>query len=204
MQIQHLKEELILTFKRIIMRKLKLASFYILLIVILPIHTYAQTDSNCYLNSIHVELGGKSLIVGNVSYERELSDKLAIGAGLGFTDKSNVSGWVSGATVEWTSYDFNLPIYGVTRLGKNTKCQSLKHTFIIKYGVRVEAYLRDYKNSSNYDLSIDSEVFPFVSAGWEYSPKQNFFRTELYIFYFGEDALISVLPWIGISYGRKF
>ena len=94
-------------------------------------------------------------------------------------------------------------LYAVSRFGKATACFDSKHSFIAKYGITSEmTFYADDRQGNSFEIY---GLIPFISGGYELVPKRNVFRIEVYVLHLGPNTGLSpVLPWLGISYGRKF
>jgi hypothetical protein len=156
----------------------------LILFTILGVNIYSQEKKNV----ITAELLGKSLTVFDVSYARYLSERFQVGAGIGLENARKV-GY---DTETYMTYLFNFPIYGAYAWGTD------KNHAISEFGVNIRA------GSNFHGETGFSRPLPFISLGYEHKGDNFIFRIPVYAFYMGRDEIIPLMPWLGISVGRRF
>lgn len=139
-------------------------------------------------NAVVLDIAGKAFSIYDISYERYLTEKLHFGVGIGLEAISKV--YYTGG--ETTNLDFRFPLYGAYSFGKK------KHHVITELGVTFEEHFMTH-------AGINSDLWPFISCGYEFRGSRIIFRVPVYLTYVGQNAWWpSVLPWAGLSIGMPF
>jgi len=139
-------------------------------------------------NAVVLEIAGKAFSYYDVSYERYLFEKFHLGIGVGFESASK--GFSQSG--EHTDFDFRFPIYAAYAFGKK------KHKIMTEIGVTFEEHLHT-------GIGIITDLWPFISGGYEYHGEKIIVRFPIYLVYVGPNSWWpSVLPWAGLSLGVPF
>jgi hypothetical protein len=139
-------------------------------------------------NAVVLEIAGKAFSYYDISYERYLSAKFHLGVGVGL---EGISKGLS-QTGEHTDFDFRFPVYGAYTFGKK------KHHVMTEIGMTFEEHWHT-------GIGIITDLWPFISGGYEYRGKKIFIRVPVYLTYVGPNEWWpSVLPWAGLSIGVPF
>jgi len=166
------------------MRKRKLIPWFLLLSLICQ-NGFSQYKKN----AVVLELLGKSFYYFDVTYERNFSDKIHIGTGIGLGGIYHL--YYNGG--DFHEVNFSIPIYGAYSFGQK------KHRLITEMGMSV------WGNTEHDSFVYFTDLIPFISAGYEYKGEHYVFRVPVYFAYIGRNEFFpSVMPWIGVSFGRLF
>jgi hypothetical protein len=166
------------------MRKSKLIPLFLLLCAIC-LSGFSQYKKN----AVVFEVLGKSRYYFDISYERNLSERIHIGGGVGTSGIDHLD--YSGGS--FNRLNFSIPLYGAYSFGQK------KHRLISEIGASILG-----NTTPNNFLSL-SDVTPFISVGYEYVGEHYVFRVPVYCAYIGRNEFFpSVMPWIGVSFGRLF
>jgi len=139
-------------------------------------------------NAVVLEFGGKAFSYYDISYERYLGAKLHLGVGLGFEGASKAYSQ-KGLSTE---LDFRIPVYAAWSFGKK------KSHVMTELGVTLE-------EQWHTGLSLITDLWPFISGGYEYRGEKIIIRVPVYLVYVGPNAWFPpVLPWVGLSLGMPF
>jgi len=139
-------------------------------------------------NAVVLELAGKAFSFYDISYERYLSERLHLGAGVGLEGASK--GY--SLTGKHTDFDFRIPIYGGYTFGKK------KHHIMTEIGVTFEEHWHT-------GIGVYTDLWPFISGGYEFRGSRIFIRIPVYLTYVGPNEWWpAVLPWVGLSIGLPF
>jgi hypothetical protein len=160
-------------------------------ILLTILFTIACQSSFCQFkkNAVVLDLAGKSFFYFDISYERYLSEKLHLGAGVGLAGISTL--YISQDEMS-KEYNIRFPIYGAYTLGKK------KHHAVSELGITIDAIFSSFGN-------YVSGVFPFISIGYEYKGEKIIIRVPVYLGYIGENEWYpSIMPWAGFSIGVPF
>jgi hypothetical protein len=140
-------------------------------------------------NAVVFEVLGKSCYYFDISYERNVTERIHIGSGIGFSGIYHL--YYSGG--DFHEVNFSIPIYGAYSFGQK------KHHLISEIGTSILG------NTTPYSFLSLSDVTPFISVGYEYKGEHYVFRVPVYFAYIGRNEFFpSVMPWIGVSFGRLF
>ena len=140
-------------------------------------------------NAVVLELLGKSCYYFDISYERYLTERIHIGGGIGLGGIYHL--FYNGG--DFHEVNFSIPIYGVYSFGQK------KHRLISEMGTSIwgETVPDGFVHLTN--------LIPFISIGYEYKGEHYVFRVPVYFAYIGRNEFFpSVMPWIGVSFGRLF
>jgi hypothetical protein len=166
------------------MRKRKLTIMFFLLPLIC-LNSYPQYKKN----AVVIELLGKSCYYFDISYERNLTERIHIGGGIGTSGIDHLD--FNGGT--FNRLNFSIPLYGAYSFGQK------RHRIISEIGMSILG------NTTPYNFLSLSDVTPFISVGYEYKGEHYVFRVPVYFAYIGRNEFFpSVMPWIGVSFGRLF
>jgi len=167
-----------------IMRKSKLIPLFLFLSAIC-LNCLSQYKKN----AVVFELLGKSSYYFDISYERNLSERIHLGSGIGLAGIYHL--YYSGG--EFHEVNFSIPIYGAYSFGQK------KHHLLSEIGMSV------WGNTVHDGFVYFTDLIPFISAGYEYKGVHYVFRVPVYFAYIGRNEFFpSVMPWIGVSFGRLF
>ena len=150
-------------------------------------------------SSLHLELLGKSIWFGSVTYEREFNPHLSYGFGLGY--KSFYTGGYSSSNGEGTYYD----LYTTTPLYFLYQFFNTKQHLLTMAGVTMQheigfVHYFSGKNKPSYRPYL----VPFIGIAYELEKDRFVFRLPLYLSWIGEsDWFPALMPWAGISFGYK-
>jgi len=140
-------------------------------------------------NAVVFEVLGKSFYYFDISYERNVTERIHIGSGIGLAEINHLY-YIGG---DFHKVNYSIPIYVAYSFGQK------KHRLISEIGVSVLG------NTTPYSILSFSDVTPFISAGYEYKGEHYVFRVPVYFAYIGRNEFFpSVMPWIGVSLGRLF
>ena len=166
------------------MRKRKLIPWFLLLSLICQEWFFQYKK-----NAVILEVLGKSCYYFDISYERNVTERIHIGTGIGLGGIYHL--YYNGG--DFHEVNFSIPIYGAYSFGQK------KHRLITEIGMSILG------NTTPYSLLSFSDVTPFISAGYEYKGEHYVFRVPVYFAYIGRNEFFpSVMPWIGVSFGRLF
>jgi len=166
------------------MRKSKLIPLFLLLSAIC-LSGFSQYKKN----AVVFEVLGKSYYYFDISYERNVTERMHIGSGIGFAGIHHL--YYSGG--DFHEVNFSIPIYVAYSFGQK------KHRLISEIGTSI------WGNTTPHSFLSLSDVIPFISAGYEYKGEKYVFRVPVYFAYVGKNEFFSsVMPWIGVSFGRLF
>lgn len=139
-------------------------------------------------NAVVLELGGKSFYYFDISYERYLTPRFHLGAGVGLGGIYTMYNSVG----NFKNYEIRLPVYGGYALGKK------KHHAITEFGVMIE----DDYHTNGYS---SFHLWPFISGGYEFKGDKIIIRVPVYLGYVGKNLWYPpILPWAGVSIGVPF
>jgi Protein of unknown function (DUF3187). len=140
-------------------------------------------------NAFVFEVLGKSCYYFDISYERNVTERIHIGSGIGLAGIHHLY-YIGG---DFHKVSYSIPIYVAYSFGQK------KHRLISEIGMSILG------NTTPYSLLSFSDVTPFISAGYEYKGEHYVFRVPVYFAYVGRNEFFpSVMPWIGVSFGRLF
>lgn len=140
-------------------------------------------------NAVIFEVLGKSIYYFDISYERNITERFHIGTGIGLSGINHL--YYSGGS--FTRLNFSIPLYGAYSFGQK------KHRLISEIGASIMG------NTTPDSFLSFSDVTPFISTGYEYKGEHYVFRVPVYFAYIGKNEFFpSVMPWIGVSFGRLF
>ena len=166
------------------MRKGKLITSFLFLSLIC-LNSFSQYKKN----AVVFELLGKSSYYFDISYERNLSERIHIGSGIGLAGINHL--YYSGG--DFHEVNFSIPIYGAYSFGQK------KHRLISEIGISIRG------ETVPDGFAHFTDLIPFISAGYEYKGERYFLRVPVYLSYIGRNEFFpSVMPWIGVSFGRLF
>lgn len=149
------------------------------------------SDSFCQFkkNALVLDLAGKTFSYFDISYERYLSEKFHLGAGVGLGDISTL--YINPDEMA-KEYSIRFPVYGAYRLGKK------KHHALTELGMTIDATF------SSFGSSISS-LIPFISIGYEFKGENIIIRVPVYLLYIGKNEWYpGIIPWAGFSVGVPF
>ena len=140
-------------------------------------------------NAVVLEISGKAFFsIYDISYERYLSEKFHLGAGVGLENLYKVYSQ-SGTHTE---YDLMFPVYGGYTFGNK------KHHLMTEIGLTIEEHWTT-------GMGGYSDLWPFISGGYEFRGSRIIVRIPVYLVYVGPNEWWpSVLPWAGLSIGVPF
>jgi hypothetical protein len=139
-------------------------------------------------NAVVLELGGKAFSYYDVSYERYLLEKFHLGIGVGMEGISK--GYSQSG--DHTDFDFRFPIYGAYTFGKK------RHHILTEIGVTFEEHWHT-------GIGIITDLWPFISGGYEFRESKIIFRAPIYLVYLGPNEFFpTISPWVGLSIGVPF
>lgn len=139
-------------------------------------------------NAVVLELAGKAFSYYDISYERYLCEKFHLGIGIGLEGVSK--GYSQSG--EHTDFDFRFPLYCAYTFGKK------KHHVMTEIGVTFEEHWHT-------GIGIYTDLWPFISGGYEYRGSKIIIRIPIYLTYVGPNEWWpSVLPWAGLGIGVPF
>lgn len=150
-------------------------------------------------SSLHLEILGKSLWYGSLSFENEINEHLSYGVGIGY--KSYSTGAYSSLRGEGNYFDIYtaIPLYMQYQFFQKKDHLLAIAGFTIQNGL----YLVKY-NSGKFQVGYRPYLLPFVGAAYELEFEKIIFRLPVYAVYIGiNDWYFPVLPWIGVSVGYK-
>ena len=168
----------------------KTLPFFLLLLVLIPLAALENS------NSVHLELLGKSSITADISYERSITDRFALGAGFGINNITRVD-FVYEDTV-YQAVDISMPLnlYGIFTITGN------RHRLIAPFG----CILFTEFSLHRYSTYFTATPAPFIGLGYELKGDRFTFRFPVYLTYLGPDTeiLMEFMPWAGLSFGYSF
>ena len=158
-------------------------------------------------HSLNIELFGKGLYFGNLSYEYVLKRNLVFGSGLGFqAQHSNSYNLQNNKSVK--ELFLTVPLYMIFKTHKNKR-----HHIVFTLGVTpvisvkhsgYSTYKNFYHNHETSRVRI-ADTYPAFAIGYESNSYTFYFRISIYAQYIGENYWYpSVIPWLGITFGRHF
>jgi hypothetical protein len=161
----------------------------LILVTVLVSLICQESFSQYKKNAVVLDLAGKSFYYFDISYERYLSEKFHLGAGVGLAGISTL--YISQDEMS-KEYNIRFPIYGAYTLGKK------KHHAVSELGITIDA---TFSSFGNYVQG----VFPFISIGYEFKGENIIIRVPFYLGYVGENEWYpSIMPWAGFSIGVPF
>ena len=155
------------------------------LLPLICLNSYPQYKKN----AVVIELLGKSSYYFDISYERNLSERIHIGGGIGTSGIDHLD--FNGGT--FNRLNFSIPLYGAYSFGQK------RHRIISEIGASI------FGNTTPDSFLSFSDVTPFIWIGYEYKGEHYVFRVPVYFAYIGRNEFFpSVMPWLGVSFGRLF
>jgi hypothetical protein len=147
-------------------------------------------------NSITLEILGKSSITADIAYERQLTQRLSLGAGAGVNGISRVDFVFDGTVYQAIDLAVPLNLYAVVRVAGD------RHRLFVHFGMVAftEFSLHRYRHY------FTATPVPFVGLGYELHGQRFSFRVPLYVGYLGEpsEMLPGIMPWLGLSLAYSF
>jgi hypothetical protein len=181
---------------RYVFSRIKRACLFTFLFSAVP---FAETID--YHHSVSLELFGKYLYFGGISYEYHFTKHWSAGTGFGIMEPYTTSFYNDINDIkEVKGLNHALPVYISGMLGE-------KHVFIGSAGCTFLSDLQFIKSGRkptrlNY---IFDQCVPFISAGYEYSFRRFFLRIPGYLGYIGDNEFFpAFFPSLGVLCGVKF
>lgn len=153
--------------------------------LVICLNSYSQYKKNVVV----LDLAGKSFYYFDISYERYLSEQFHLGAGAGLAGISSL--YINQNEIV-KEFKIRFPIYGAYAFGKK------KHHVLSEYGLTLDGSFSSYR-------SLISDLWPFISLGYEFKGDNIIFRVPVYLAYIGENEWFpAIVPWVGFSIGVPF
>ncbi|MBM78811.1 MAG: hypothetical protein CL846_10045 [Crocinitomicaceae bacterium] len=161
--------------------------------------------NNCK-HSLNIELIGRTFVFSSINYEYNISNKLALGTGLGllYLGSGEISRNNNGIVENGNYFEMSLSqmLYAnYFFLGNN------KNKIFITAGISNFQTISRNKYPSETEISNTNSFNWNTGLGYQYNKEKIFFRLTGYVLRIKSfsDALgIDGLPWAGVTIGYKF
>jgi hypothetical protein len=154
---------------------------------------------------LHIEVGGKTLLIASLAYERLLGENehLCAGFSLGFThlERGDIIRQTPGGANErgrFTNLVLGSSLYGLGTWGHT-------HRLYLPLGLTAQFQANFNRYPSGHENGLKVLFAPFAGVGYAWHPGPWFFRVVGYGLYIGEKAsgfFPPLIPWAGLSVGR--
>ena len=190
--------------------------FYVALSLVLIIHNLNAQDTTDIKRSqyvigdeirkqyVHLELGGRTFLMGSFNYEYLISEQFAIGCGLGIINfqRGEISRNNNGATETGKYLDISTSqmIYGNYFIGKDN------HKLYFTVGISNFLFTNRNTYVKETEISRETELEFNTGIGYQFTSNKIYFRFTGYWISLAESTewFPKYLPWVGISTGIKF
>lgn len=165
------------------------------IILFCTVHSYGQKGNS----SLQLELFGKSLWFGALSYEYEFRDNLSLGLGYGF------KGVQTGGYESLKGEGKYIDVITTTPFYIQYQFLNSRHHINSLAGFTIQnIFYYVHYNSGKMQLNYKPHMIPFVGLAYEYEMDRFVFRVPVYLSWIGRsDWFYPLMPWAGVSFGYK-
>lgn len=167
-----------------------------LLVLILLCNTTFASENR---HTVHLELMGKSVYFGTLTYEFDVRPNFSVGTGWGFMDvysgKYFTHNMREGRYFELILTNQHYALHRFFYRGR--------HRLITQYGFTIQNRLNFVQfNEGGLQFSNHPFFVPFAGAGYEFRSEKLYVRVPLYVAWIGvSDWFPALMPWFGVSVG---
>lgn len=150
-------------------------------------------------HAVHLELLGKSVYYGTLTYEFDVKPNFTVGTGWGFMNIYSGKYFTHNMR-EGRYFDLILTNqhYALHRFFYKGR-----HRLIAQYGLTIQNSLNFVRfNDGGLQFSNHPFLVPFAGTGYEFKSEKIYLRFPVYVAWIGvSDWFPALMPWFGLSVG---